>query len=632
MIFFMVLTKNEDLEIIKNSNLKSIDMYKRYLLLFLILLMGFGSLHAQLHLRVASFDYLATDLTKVTKIDPGSGDPYALIKVTSDNPEDDLRAYRFDFNLLAHETEMHDGELWLYVQKNAKVVTIKRDGYNTINRQNLGYTLESGKVYRMTLSAQAPVVRTQMLMIQVTPANSKAVVMIQREGGGQKELLGTVDETGAIAKSLEYGNYTYEIVAENFHPTEGRIVLNNQNETYTETVALRSNGAEVTLRVDGNAEIWVNNAKKANGSWTGVLKAGTYTVECRQQYHRNSSQTITVKEGQSQTFTLTAPTPITGILALTSTPLGAKITIDGKDYGTTPRNITDLVIGSHIVTLTREGYYETKQTVEVKEGETSQINIPLNKVPDNSIVEHSNSDVLTFEVKGVTFKMIKVEAGTFQMGSSSGDSDEKPVHQVTLPQDYYMGETEVTQALWYAVMGQSPTSDGSKWTSSYGLGDNYPAYYISYNDISSFLTKLNTLVASKLPSGMKFRFPTEAEWEYAAKGGNKSKGYTYSGSDNIGDVAWYAGNLSSSTHEVKTKAANELGIYDMSGNVWEWCYDWYGDYSSSAQTDPTGATSGSNRVLRGGCWGYYASFCRSANRSSNAPADRGSSDGVRLAL
>ena len=251
-------------------------------------------------------------------------------------------------------------------------------------------------------------------------------------------------------------------------------------------------------------------------------------------------------------------------------------------------------------------------------------------------VKQSKSDTKTFTITGngktVSFTMKLVEAGTFQMGSESGYSDEKPVHQVTLPQDYYMGETEVTQALWYAVMGQSPTSDGSKWTSSYGLGDNYPAYYISYNDISSFLTKLNTLVASKLPSGMKFRFPTEAEWEYAAKGGNKSKGYTYAGSNTIGDVAWYDDNSNSSTHPVKTKAANELGIYDMSGNVCELCYDWYGDYSSSAQTDPTGATSGSLRVLRGGSWRFSATSCRSAYRNSLTPTSRYYNSGVRLAL
>ena len=205
--------------------------------------------------------------------------------------------------------------------------------------------------------------------------------------------------------------------------------------------------------------------------------------------------------------------------------------------------------------------------------------------------------------------------------------DESPAHQVTLTKDYYMGETEVTQALWYAVMGQKPTADVSAWSSTYGLGDNYPAYYISWNDCQEFISKLNQL------SGLTFRLPTEAEWEYAARGGHKATLQTlYSGSNTIDDVAWYTSNSSSSTHPVAGKAANVLGLYDMSGNVWEWCQDWGGDYSSAAQTNPTGAASGSLRVNRGGSWYYNAEFCRSSNRSHGTPGRRSYLLGLRLAL
>ena len=211
-----------------------------------------------------------------------------------------------------------------------------------------------------------------------------------------------------------------------------------------------------------------------------------------------------------------------------------------------------------------------------------------------------------------------------QAGASANES---PAHQVTLTKDYYLGETEVTQALWYAVMGQKPTSDGSAWSSTYGLGDNYPAYNISWNDCQEFISKLNQL------TGLTFRLPTEAEWEYAARGGNKATTQTlYSGSNTIGDVAWYDGNSSSSTHAVAGKSANALGLYDMSGNVWEWCNDWYGSYSSSPQTDPTGPASGSYRVLRGGSWYYSATNCRIANRYSSAMTNRILSHGMRLAL
>lgn len=226
-------------------------------------------------------------------------------------------------------------------------------------------------------------------------------------------------------------------------------------------------------------------------------------------------------------------------------------------------------------------------------------------------------------VNGVAFNMVKVSGGTFQMGATSeqgsyAESDEKPVHQVTLS-DYYIGETEVTQELWQAVMGSNPSS----FTGS-GL---LPVEYVSWNDCQTFITKLNAL------TGMQFRLPTEAEWEFAARGGNSSQGYEYSGSNNIDDVAWYAFNSNSKTQEVGTKAPNELGLYDMSGNVWEWCQDWYGSYSSSAQTNPTGPTSGSYRVNRGGSRFNIAMPCRVSYRhSSSTPGNRSYLLGLRLAL
>ena len=206
-------------------------------------------------------------------------------------------------------------------------------------------------------------------------------------------------------------------------------------------------------------------------------------------------------------------------------------------------------------------------------------------------------------------------------------SDETPAHQVTITKDYYMGETEVTQALWYAVMGQKPTADGSAWSDTKGLGDNYPAYLISWNDCQEFISKLNQL------TGLTFRLPTEAEWEYAGRGGHKATLQTqYSGSNTIDDVAWYSSNSSSSTHPVAGKAANVLGLYDMSGNLWEWCYDCYDSYNSSPQTDPTGPASGTYHVLRGGSWIDYATSCRVAYRSYNSVSSRFNPYGMRLAL
>ena len=236
---------------------------------------------------------------------------------------------------------------------------------------------------------------------------------------------------------------------------------------------------------------------------------------------------------------------------------------------------------------------------------------------------------LDFTVNGVTFTMVCVEGGTFMMGATAEQTgaynSEKPAHQVTLS-PYYIGQTEVTQALWKAVMGETPTSDDDQWEPEYGLGDNYPAYNISYNDVLSFISKLNSL------TGRTFRMPTEAEWEYAARGGNKSKGYRYSGGNTLDNVGWYRDNRKEpKSHPVSQKTANELGLYDMSGNIYEWCSDWYDDYSPSPQTNPKGPSSGSFRVLRGGSWCYDATRCRVAYRSSTWPSDRYFHIGVRLA-
>ncbi|MBK8556721.1 MAG: SUMF1/EgtB/PvdO family nonheme iron enzyme [Lewinellaceae bacterium] len=220
--------------------------------------------------------------------------------------------------------------------------------------------------------------------------------------------------------------------------------------------------------------------------------------------------------------------------------------------------------------------------------------------------------------------MVLVKGGTFKMGCTSEQQvctdDEKPAHNVTL-RDYYIGQTEVTQAQWRAVMGSDPTE-------LYHTGcDECPVERVSNEDIQQFLTKLNAQ-----SGGARYRLPTEAEWEYAARGGKQSKGYLYAGSDNLDDVAWYGYEKSyKTTHPVKGKSPNELGLYDMSGNVYELCSDWYGSYSADSQTNPIGPSSGSGRVGRGGSWGNDPQVCRVADRGSVAPGYRGNGMGVRLA-
>ena len=230
-----------------------------------------------------------------------------------------------------------------------------------------------------------------------------------------------------------------------------------------------------------------------------------------------------------------------------------------------------------------------------------------------------------------------VEGGTFQMGSTDGNLDEKPLHQVTVS-SFYMNRYEVTQKEWREVMGSSP----SRFS-----GDNLPVEQVTWFDAVKYCNRrsekdglkpvyrINGTSVTADWDANGYRLPTEAEWEYAARGGNASNGYLYAGSDNADEVAWYEvswydDNSGDKTHPVGEKAPNELGLYDMSGNVWEWCWDWYGAYPSGSQSDPGGSASGSYRVIRGSSWFYCANFLRSACRYYNGPDISNGNLGFRL--
>ena len=243
---------------------------------------------------------------------------------------------------------------------------------------------------------------------------------------------------------------------------------------------------------------------------------------------------------------------------------------------------------------------ENESTTQ-RTGYVDIINFDYN-ISKRIIINQNRTPVFVDLTNGLNMKMIYVEGGTFAMGSNEGSDWERPVHSVTLD-SYYIGETEITQAQWRAIMSTTPSSD------------NCPVVMVSWNDAQEFCEKLSEL------TGKKYVLPTEAQWEYAARGGNKSKGYTYSGSNNIDDVAVYVNNFKGGLSEVKSKQPNELGVYDMSGNAWEWCNDLYGYYNSSSQTNPQGSTWGDMRVLRGGGWNFSAGSCRVTCRHRYEPTD-----------
>jgi formylglycine-generating enzyme required for sulfatase activity len=240
-----------------------------------------------------------------------------------------------------------------------------------------------------------------------------------------------------------------------------------------------------------------------------------------------------------------------------------------------------------------------------------------------------------YEVNGYVFHTVLVEKGSFRMGGEDSEAygDEKPIHEVTITQDYELGIHPVTQGLWRAVMG-------SDWPKLAFVGDERPMERVSWEDVcgsGGFLEKLNARLQGS-PAGSsegRFALPTEAQWEYAARGGryHARAGHLYAGSSRLEEVGWYrdSDNSGQETQAVGHKQANVLGFYDMSWNVWEYCGDWYGDYSAGAQTDPKGPVTGVGRVLRGGGWIYEDGLIRVSNRGLNTPSSRTIGIGFRVA-
>ena len=370
-------------------------------------------------------------------------------------------------------------------------------------------------------------------------------------------------------------------------------------------------GYDVTFTCNvPSALLSIDGVASGTASGTRFLKTGRHSIQVTADNYVDFSGTFAVNSssrsvsvtlqkvaGYDVTFTCNVPS---ALLSIDSVPSG---TASGTRF---------LKTGSHSIQVTADNYVGYSGTFAVNSSSRS-VSITLQEI--------YTPNVKTFNVKGVSFEMVEVRGGTFRMGATSEQgsdaySDEKPVHSVTLS-SYYIGKTEVTQALWEAVMGSNPRIR---------KGDNLPMDWVSWNDCQVFIRKLNSL------TGQNFRLPTEAEWEFACSGGNNSCGYQYSGSDHIDNVAWFYGNSGDETHPVASKSPNELGIYDMSGNVWEWCSDWYGDYTSGALTNPKGPESGSGRVCRGGGWYGGDDDCLSSFRDSFSPAYSDNHLGLRLAL
>jgi len=388
---------------------------------------------------------------------------------------------------------------------------------------------------------------------------------------------------------------------------------------------------------------------------TGEVKATTPEKQTPFVYSNLSRDFVLNKSGSTATAAATATSSITPSFGAVSAATGnlrielanpGIVSVAGLSAavpaGTVPVN--DLFAGSQTVTVTYADGKSESRTVTVPAGGTASVSFtytPPAPIPVPAAAQSTSSGSASAKAgSSAPGRMYRnevwVEGGSFRMGSDSGESNEKPVHTVTVS-GFYIMNTEVTQADYASLMGSNP----SKFE-----GDSLPVEQVSWYDSVAYANELsqkdgltpayiiNGTNVTWIKSANGWRLPTEAEWEYAALGGPQSQGLAvnavYAGSSEIGNVAWYSGNSGSKTHQVATKAPNALGLYDMAGNVWEWTNDWYGSYGRGGQTDPTGAASGTKRVYRGGSWINNASYARSAIRIIYSPDNRYIYLGFRL--
>ena len=522
----------------------------------------------------------------------------------------------------------HGNETWVYMPQGSRLLKILTQSYLPVMVTFADYgveKLESNRTYVLVLvkpnGQNDPVdAGGNFYAISVQPKDAKVTV----DGVLQES-----SSDGEYSAMLPYGTHTYKVEAGGYISKSGSFSV-SCGDMAPINVCLVSALATVSVTCPTPAvSLYVDKKFVGNVPWSGSLKEGMHLIEAKKNGYRSQQKTILLSQQQKLDVGFGELVAILGNLSVNYKSFGADVYVDGKKLGQSPRIFNSLLVGNHQVEVRKDGYTTDKKSVTISEGQTMSISGTLasntasssNGYASSSSVSSGGNEISIPVKNGITIDMVKVEAGTFMMGATSEmmnpEDDEKPVHQVTLTNDYYMGKYEVTQALWQAVMGSNP---------SYFKGDNLPVEQVSWNDCQEFISKLNGL------TGKKFRLPTEAEWEYAARGGKKSRSYQYSGSSNISDAAWYDGNSGSKTHPVGMKQANELGIYDMRGNVWEWCQDWYGSYVSSPQTNPIGVESGAARVGRGGSWCYDARDCRSSYRSFAIPDGGSSVLGFRLDL
>lgn len=360
------------------------------------------------------FDISATDARY--KIVDGNGELFSIIKLVSTTPDDDLSAYSFDFGMCEGRKKIVDGEVWWYVQRNAMRATIRRDGFKAV-KYELNTTVQPGKVYEIRLSTAPRVVKKRYLMFKIRPADSKANIQYRYEHDTEYRTFATgqVDADGNAAEKLLLGRYYYKITSKYYHTSEGVVDLTDAPDRYIEEVTLCPNYGTLALSVANNADIYIDDEKVGCGTWSGKLTPGIYEVETVLENHSNSEEYVEIQEGETKSVVLKSPVPITGGIDLNSSPLEAEISIDGKKYGTTPMTIDDLLIGEHVIAISKFGYENKKLTVTVKKGECAELNVELEKSIKNKSLDKSVDKVTAARTDAVRKNSCRYKKNSFYM-------------------------------------------------------------------------------------------------------------------------------------------------------------------------------------------------------------------------
>lgn len=482
-----------------------------------------------------------------------------------------LQGVQFEGNVVGQVVN-NVGEYWVYMPQGSRMLKVKHPYYPPIIVTFANYSmekLESNRTYELMLTVSGGIQSSQTQTLTIKYTPIEATVLVDN-----KRIKGS---DGVAMANFPIGQHSFVVFCDGYESEEGMVKLK----------ASAPSNLQITLSKEAKTALASTMGKEA----TNQNSVNSQNVKFFGKVVDVNGEPIigaAIKENGTDNWAIT--------------DMEGNFFIDAKSPTVT---ITVLYVG-----------WQSKQ-VELTAGHKEQITLIENKKKES---ETANS--ISIPVKdGINIEMIKVEAGTFMMGATKEVKEpykiELPAHEVLLTEDYYIGKYEVTQALWNVVMDSKHSTND---------GDLLPKNYVSWNDCQEFIEKLNKI------TGLKFRLPTEAEWEYAARGGKKSKRYLYSGSNNVLDVAWYDGNSSNKRHPVGTKQANELGIFDMGGNVSEWCQDLWGQYQNDSQINPLGSSAGTKHVLRGGNYFFDIRICYLSYRMFAESNYKDAFGGFRLAL